>query len=111
MRKSRELTGVDCGMRRRGGRASSGRAARTQLDLDEQRQVVGRNVWVRAALHLVLAEPLHVHLAQHAQWAHDVTRVEDVVDHALEVIPAASNVCLDNHTIFATWQQLHVKPM
>ena len=48
--------------------------------------MVGGDLWVRAAEDFVLAEPLLVEGPQQAQRVHEVTRVEDVVDYALEVI-------------------------
>ncbi len=57
-----------------------------ELELDHERQVVGGHVWVREADHLVALDPFGVQGTEETDCAQQLTRVEYVVDHALEVV-------------------------
>ena len=74
-----------------GGGGGGGRLRRQHLELDEERQVVGGDVRMRTAEHLVVPVPLLVEGTEHAERTEEVAGVEDVVDDALEVKPAAAH--------------------
>lgn len=58
------------------------------LKLHHKGEVVGRDVGVGAADDLVLSEPLLVVWSQLTKYLQPTLRVEDVVDNALEIVPA-----------------------
>ena len=55
---------------------------------------------MRAALDLVLPQPVGVERAQDAQRRHRLAAVEDVVDDALEVVPAAPDSRVNRRALF-----------
>ena len=59
---------------------------RSEFKLTQQRKMVGRIVGVGTANHPPLLEPLFVDRPQETLEAQEVEAVEDVVDHAFEVV-------------------------
>ena len=70
----------------RRGASAHGRGLDRHLQLHQEGEVVGRDVGVGAAQHLVLSKPLLVVGAQLPQDPEAISGVEDVVNYALEVI-------------------------
>ena len=70
----------------RWGASAHGRGLDRHLQLHQEGEVVGRDVGVGAAQHLVLSKPLLVVGAQLPQDPEAISGVEDVVDYSFEVI-------------------------
>lgn len=64
--------------------AVEGRQGRVVLQLSQEREVIGGDVWVRASDDAIIHQPLGLQRTQQAQHVHVGLGEENVIDHALE---------------------------